>query len=154
MAEQEFYISKHYTSLEVDQRLLQGTYDDAVRKGYSGTKEEFDKLLATMISSGEPSDTGSSQLYDSSGKVIYPVTNTTSVVDNNGITLEEKLNDVDISNENQNKSIQSLFKQNENQSKINDTIPKLQKVTDEEMDSMIENGTWAAGVIYYTLEED
>lgn len=47
MAE-EYYNSKHYSCEEIDRRLLQGTFDDAVEKGYTGTKEEFDTLLATI----------------------------------------------------------------------------------------------------------
>lgn len=48
---QEFYTSKHYTAEQIDQRLLQGTYDDAVEAGYPGTKEQFLNHLASMVSS-------------------------------------------------------------------------------------------------------
>lgn len=36
------YVSK-YTGPEIDRRLLQGTYDDAVAAGFTGSKEQFDK---------------------------------------------------------------------------------------------------------------
>ena len=39
------YVSK-YTGPEIDRRLTQGTYDDAVAAGFTGSKEQFDKLLA------------------------------------------------------------------------------------------------------------
>ena len=39
-----FYKSK-YTGTEIDQRLTQGTYDDAVKAGFTGSKEEFDKII-------------------------------------------------------------------------------------------------------------
>ena len=39
------YVSQ-YTGPEIDRRLLQGTYDDAVAAGFTGSKEQFDKLLA------------------------------------------------------------------------------------------------------------
>lgn len=39
------YLSK-YTGPDIDRRLAQGTYDDAVAAGFTGSKEEFDKLLA------------------------------------------------------------------------------------------------------------
>ena len=39
-----FYKSK-FTGEEIDQRLTQGTYDDAVNAGFKGTKEEFDQLI-------------------------------------------------------------------------------------------------------------
>lgn len=35
------YISKYYTCEEIDQRLLQGYYDDFVRAGFAGTINEF-----------------------------------------------------------------------------------------------------------------
>lgn len=42
-----FYKSK-YTGAEIDQRLAQGTYDDALMRGFDGTKEDFDILLAKL----------------------------------------------------------------------------------------------------------
>ena len=35
------YISKYFTNEEVDQRLLEGYYDDFVKAGFEGSKEEF-----------------------------------------------------------------------------------------------------------------
>lgn len=37
-----------FTGTEIDQRLAQGTYDDAVKAGFEGTKEEFDALLGQL----------------------------------------------------------------------------------------------------------
>lgn len=42
-----FYKSQ-YTGKDIDQRLSQGTYDDAVKTGFKGTKEEFDMLLGQL----------------------------------------------------------------------------------------------------------
>ena len=42
-----FYKSK-YTGTEIDQRLAQATYDDAVLAGFEGTKEEFDAILGKL----------------------------------------------------------------------------------------------------------
>ena len=42
-----FYKSK-FTGEEIDQRLAQGTFDDAVKAGFIGTKEQFDQLLAKI----------------------------------------------------------------------------------------------------------
>ena len=39
------FLSK-FTGPEIDRRLAQGTYDDAVNAGFTGTKEQFDELLA------------------------------------------------------------------------------------------------------------
>lgn len=44
-----FYKSK-YTGIEIDQRLSQGTYDDAVTAGFTGSKEEFDKIIVAFNS--------------------------------------------------------------------------------------------------------
>lgn len=35
------YTSKYYTCPEIDQRLLQGYYDDAVHHGFQGTVDDF-----------------------------------------------------------------------------------------------------------------
>lgn len=35
------YVSKYYTCEEIDQRLLQGYYDDFVTAGFAGTLNEF-----------------------------------------------------------------------------------------------------------------
>lgn len=43
------YSSKYYTCEEIDERLLQGYYDDAVAAGYEGTKEEFLDRLVEML---------------------------------------------------------------------------------------------------------
>ena len=42
------YISKHYTCEEIDQRLLQGYYDDAVANGYTGTLKEFWAMVLSI----------------------------------------------------------------------------------------------------------
>ena len=66
------------------------------------------------------------KLHNIEGNQIYPITHQKAVLDDDNKPLDQVLK----------------------------PRPPFQKVTDEEMDSMIENGTWAAGVIYYTLEED
>lgn len=43
------YISKYFSCEEMDQRMLQGWYDDVKKKGYTGTKEEFDQKLASLL---------------------------------------------------------------------------------------------------------
>ena len=44
------YTSKYYTCEQIDQRLLQGYYDDAVAAGYKGTKDEFVSGLNNVVS--------------------------------------------------------------------------------------------------------
>ena len=44
------YTSKYYTCEQIDQRLLQGYYDDAVAAGYNGTKDEFVSGLNNVVS--------------------------------------------------------------------------------------------------------
>lgn len=65
MAE-EYYNSKHYSCEEIDRRLLQGTYDDTVAKGYKGTKDDFDTLLATLDSTITKLDIEIIRYYQSS----------------------------------------------------------------------------------------
>lgn len=41
------YTSKYYTCEQIDERLLQGYYDDAVANGFTGNKAEFwEKILS------------------------------------------------------------------------------------------------------------
>lgn len=42
------YISKHYTCPEIDQRLLQGYYDDAVHHGFQGTIDDFWEFILSI----------------------------------------------------------------------------------------------------------
>ena len=42
------YTSKHYTCPEIDQRLLQGYYDDAVTHGFTGTLSEFWTMVLSI----------------------------------------------------------------------------------------------------------
>lgn len=42
-----FYKSQ-FTGTDIDQRLAQGTYDDAIKAGFEGTKEEFDAILGKL----------------------------------------------------------------------------------------------------------
>lgn len=42
------YTSKHYTCKEIDQRLLQGYYDDVVAMGYTGTLEDFLEMIISI----------------------------------------------------------------------------------------------------------
>lgn len=48
MAGENIYKSKYFTAEEIDQRLLQGYYDDAVSKGFTGTFDDFKTLLAKI----------------------------------------------------------------------------------------------------------
>lgn len=66
MAEIEFYTSKYYTAEEMDERLLKGTYEDAVKAGFPGSKEEFDSQMATMVSSSPV--TG----LNEASRLVYP----------------------------------------------------------------------------------
>lgn len=42
------YVSKYYTCEEIDQRLLQGYYDDFVKAGFAGTLLEFHKFVLSI----------------------------------------------------------------------------------------------------------
>lgn len=65
------YVSKHYNCEEIDQRLLQGYYDDFVDKtGYSGTKENF--LTDLLSSINLPKDKKFSYLPANIGLEHFP----------------------------------------------------------------------------------
>lgn len=42
------YVSKYYTCEEIDQRLLQGYYDDFVKAGFVGSKDEFFQFVLSI----------------------------------------------------------------------------------------------------------
>lgn len=42
------YISKYYTCPQIDQRLLQGYYDDAIRHGFIGNMNDFWKFILSI----------------------------------------------------------------------------------------------------------
>lgn len=101
--EQEFYNSKHFTAEDIDVRLLEGYYVDAVQAGYPGTKEQFLKQLANTISSeyaGTESEDDEpvydplakiTHLYGTEGNVLYPITTEEAIVDKDGVNLKNKL---------------------------------------------------------------
>lgn len=86
----EFHTSEHYTAPEIDQRLLQGYYDDVVAAGYPGTKEQFLGQLANIISAhagGEREPLGDVKLVlSTSGAEIQDGSITTAKLANLGVT--------------------------------------------------------------------
>ena len=59
------YNSKYYTCEQVDQRLLQGYYDDAVAAGYTGSKAQYlAGLLKAINYSANPTLTADNVVYD------------------------------------------------------------------------------------------
>lgn len=42
------YTSKYYTCPEIDQRLLQGYYDDAIHHGFQGTIDDFWEFILSI----------------------------------------------------------------------------------------------------------
>lgn len=67
----DFYNSKYYSCEEIDKRLLQGTYDDAVKAGFEGTKEEFDEAL-TKLKSVVTNDQLVGKINEINISVLYP----------------------------------------------------------------------------------
>ncbi len=54
--ENNTYRSNYFTAEEIDQRLLQGYYDDAVKAGYKGTIDSFKSNLAKIGKLGDELD--------------------------------------------------------------------------------------------------
>ena len=78
------YTSKYYTCEQIDQRLLQGYYDDAVAAGYNGTKDEFVSGLNRAVS----------KAIDTAKAISFDPTNTMVDFKNVQAALEELLQDV------------------------------------------------------------
>ena len=59
------YNSKYYTCEQIDQRLLEGYYDDAVAAGYTGSKAQYlAGLLRAINYSANPTLTADKVVYD------------------------------------------------------------------------------------------
>ena len=78
------YTSKYYTCEQIDQRLLQGYYDDAVAAGYKGTKDEFVSGLNNAVSNA----------IKTAKAISFDPTNTMVDFKNVQAALEELLQDV------------------------------------------------------------
>ena len=78
------YTSKYYTCEQIDQRLLQGYYDDAVAAGYNGTKDEFVSGLNNAVSNA----------IKTAKAISFDPTNTMVDFKNVQAALEELLQDV------------------------------------------------------------
>lgn len=78
------YTSKYYTCEQIDQRLLQGYYDDAVAAGYKGTKDEFVSGLNNAVS----------KAIDTAKAISFDPTHTLVDFKNVQAALEELLQDV------------------------------------------------------------
>ena len=78
------YTSKYYTCEQIDQRLLQGYYDDAVAAGYKGTKDEFISGLNNAVS----------KAIDTAKAISFDPTHTLVDFKNVQAALEELLQDV------------------------------------------------------------
>ena len=78
------YTSKYYTCEQIDQRLLQGYYDDAVAAGYKGTKDEFISGLNNAVS----------KAIDTAKAISFDPTHTMVDFKNVQAALEELLQDV------------------------------------------------------------
>ena len=59
------YNSKYYTCEQIDQRLLEGYYDDAVAAGYTGSKAQYlAGLLKAINYSANPTLTADKVVYN------------------------------------------------------------------------------------------
>ena len=59
------YNSKYYTCEQIDQRLLEGYYDDAVAAGYTGSKAQYlAGLLKAINYSANPTITAYKVVYN------------------------------------------------------------------------------------------
>lgn len=82
------YNSKYYTCEQIDQRLLEGYYDDAVAAGYTGSKSQYlAGLLQAINYSANPNITADkvtynpdSGLYKNVQEAIYEITKKTSKI--------------------------------------------------------------------------
>lgn len=133
------YNSKYYTCEQVDQRLLQGYYDDAVATGYTGSKAQYlAGLLKAINYSANPTLTADKVVYD---PAISGLTskNVKAALDE----LTKKITDgLNTEETNRKKEIKEL------KDSIDTEITKLQKkdtTHDTKLDEL-EKSVWPLGV--------
>jgi len=88
------YNSKYFTNEQIDQRLLQNYYDDAVTAGYTGTKKEFLESLVYTLNEHTPSEGIGMALYYSidGGEVTFTITRRLTNCNSSSNTTSVSLN--------------------------------------------------------------
>ena len=134
------YTSKHYTCEQIDERLLQGYYDDAVEAGYNGTLEQFqvDLLAALGISANGldagdvniPPGTGleSSKLQAALAEIVTKSNQTNQALGETVQALNETNQALNETNQTLNETNQTL---NETQQSLNETQQTLNETTQQ-----------------------
>jgi hypothetical protein len=86
------YTSKHYTCEQIDQRLVQGYYDDCVAAGYTGTLEQFQEELLTALGiSANGLDAGEVNILPGTGLEASKLQAALTEIVNNNLSTNQAL---------------------------------------------------------------
>jgi peptidoglycan hydrolase CwlO-like protein len=117
------YTSKYYTCEQIDERLLQGYYDDAVAHGFTGNKAEFWTLVLSI-----------SQLKDDIHDICEQILRMVQDHDNGISNLQSKI----VNLENSIRSISNQLNTAMNLiDNINTQLAKIQPLTEEEVSTLV-----------------
>lgn len=121
------YTSKYYTCEQIDERLLQGYYDDAVANGFTGTKAEFwEKILSIpgVITALGNLKKQHDDYVISTNQLVEHLSTVNTRLDNK---ISDLRNEVNQSNSN----FMTWF------SDVNTRLAKIQPLTEEEVSTLV-----------------
>lgn len=114
------YNSKYYTCEQIDQRLLEGYYDDAVAAGYTGSKDQYlAGLLKAINYSANPNITADKVVYNTAISGLT-AKNVQSAIDE--LANKNKSQDIEIAKKANSEDVDSLI--NTEQERVNMELDK------------------------------
>ena len=114
------YNSKYYTCEQIDQRLLEGYYDDAVAAGYTGSKDQYlAGLLKAINYSANPNITADKVVYNTAISGLT-AKNVQSAIDE--LTNKNKSQDIEIAKKANSEDVDSRI--NTEQERVNMELDK------------------------------
>lgn len=122
------YTSKYYTCEQIDERLLQGYYDDAVANGFTGNKAEFwEKILSIpgVITALGNLKKQHDDYVISTNKLLVEHLSTVNT------QLDSKISDLRNVVNQSNSNFIALF------SDVNTKLAKIQPLTEEEVSTLV-----------------
>lgn len=130
------YTSKYYTCEQIDERLLQGYYDDAVANGFTGNKAEFwEKILSIpgVITALDSLRNDLKTRYDELNNNIQSYKAASDDLSSAFTKLRLDLNAEIGRSKNADQNIINMF------SNVNTELAKIQPLTEEEVSTLVNN---------------
>lgn len=129
------YTSKYYTCPEIDQRLLQGYYDDAVHHGFQGTIDDFWKFILSIkdcIKTSQGSVATQNNFSDELKAKLDGIENGAR----NITKMSQLINDTNYQTEEVRTTITSLIEEAINHIQV-PAVPEVTAITEQEIHDII-----------------